>query len=48
MRAATRRGRPKASKAKQALTVHHDPEVIAALETTSPGWQTRMNEALKG
>ena len=45
MRAETRRGRPKALKTKQALTVRYDPEVIAGFKAT--GWQTRMNEALK-
>ena len=47
MRAETRRGRPKALKTKQALTVRYDPEVIAGFKATGRGWQTRMNEALK-
>jgi uncharacterized protein (DUF4415 family) len=42
-----RRGRPSASHPKQALTVRYDPEVIAAFKASGPGWQTRMNTALK-
>ena len=47
MRAETRRGRPKALKTKQALTVRYDPEVITAFKATGRGWQTRMNDVLK-
>ena len=42
-----RRGRPRAEKPKQALTVRYDPEVVAAFKATGKGWQTRMNDALK-
>ena len=31
----------------QALTMRFDPEVIAAFKATGPGWQARMNDALK-
>ena len=47
MRAETKRGRPKSSRTKQALTVRYDAEVIAAFKATGAGWQTRMNDALK-
>ncbi|MFW9595083.1 MAG: BrnA antitoxin family protein [Macromonas sp.] len=42
-----RRGRPKASQTKQALTVRYDTDVIKAFRATGKGWQTRMNAALK-
>jgi len=42
-----RRGRPRVSSPKQALTVRYDPEVIEAFKASGPGWQTRMNAALK-
>lgn len=42
-----RRGRPKASSPKRALTVRYDAEVIDAFKATGKGWQTRMNAALK-
>ena len=42
-----RRGRPKASQTKQALTVRYDVDVIEAFKATGPGWQTRMNAALR-
>lgn len=42
-----RRGRPKASQTKQALTVRYDVDVIEAFKATGAGWQTRMNAALR-
>ena len=41
------RGRPRATRPKQALTVRYDTEVIEAFKATGKGWQTRMNAALK-
>jgi uncharacterized protein (DUF4415 family) len=41
-----RRGRPKAARPKQALTVRYDAEVVDAFKATGKGWQTRMNGAL--
>ena len=41
------RGRPKAEKTKQALTVRYDTEVVEAFKSTGKGWQTRMNAALR-
>lgn len=42
-----RRGRPKTDKVKERITVRLDPEVVDSFRQTGPGWQTRMNEALK-
>lgn len=47
---ARRAGRPKGStkvQAKQAVTVRYSPDVLAAFRAAGPGWQTRMNDALK-
>lgn len=41
------RGRPKADTHKVALTVRYDEEVVEAFKASGPGWQTRMNAALK-
>jgi len=40
------RGRPRAS-TKVTTTVRFDPEVVAAFRGAGPGWQSRMNQALK-
>ncbi|HSH49791.1 MAG TPA: BrnA antitoxin family protein [Halomonas sp.] len=42
-----RRGRPKADVVKERITVRLDPEIVAEFRATGPGWQTRMNQALK-
>lgn len=42
-----RRGRPVASKTKQATTIRLDPDVLEAFKASGKGWQTRMNDALK-
>ena len=42
-----RRGRPPASERKVQVSLRLDPDVIAAFRATGPGWQTRMNNALK-
>ncbi|HEU0231490.1 MAG TPA: BrnA antitoxin family protein [Burkholderiaceae bacterium] len=42
-----RRGRPRIENPKQALTVRYDTDVIAAFKAGGPGWQTRMNDALR-
>ena len=42
-----KRGRPRTSSPKQQLTVRYDAEVIEAFRATGPGWQRRMNAALK-
>lgn len=40
-------GRPKAAVTKQTIAIRLDPDVLAAFKATGPGWQTRMNEALR-
>lgn len=41
-----RRGRPKGSH-KESTTIRFDREILDAFRATGPGWQTRMNDALK-
>ena len=41
-----RKGRPKSSAAKVALTVRYSPDVVEYFRNTGEGWQTRMNEVL--
>ena len=40
-------GRPKAAVTKQTIAIRLDPDVLEAFKATGPGWQTRMNEALR-
>ena len=40
-------GRPKAVVTKQTIAIRLDPDVLEAFKATGPGWQTRMNEALR-
>lgn len=42
-----RRGRPPLARPKQAIKLRLDPEVIDRFRETGPGWQSRMNEALR-
>ena len=45
-----KRGRPVGStkaKAKQSVTLRLDPDVLAGWRASGPGWQARMNEALR-
>jgi uncharacterized protein (DUF4415 family) len=42
-----RRGRPKAVKVKRAVSLRLDEEVIDWFKKGGPGWQTRMNDALR-
>ena len=42
-----RRGRPRAERTKQAVTMRYDVDIIAAFKATGAGWQTRMNDALR-
>lgn len=46
-RAALRRGRPKANITKESLTVRYDADIVAAFRASGPGWQSRMNAALR-
>ncbi|MDB6183257.1 BrnA antitoxin family protein [Paracoccus fistulariae] len=40
-------GRPKAENPKVAVSLRLDPEVVSRFKEKGPGWQTRMNEALR-
>ncbi|MEO5371634.1 MAG: BrnA antitoxin family protein [Magnetococcus sp. DMHC-1] len=40
-------GRPVDSDKKILLSVRYSPDVVAFFKATGPGWQTRMNEALR-
>ncbi|KUR80437.1 BrnA antitoxin family protein [Novosphingobium sp. Fuku2-ISO-50] len=45
-----KRGRPVGTTkpdAKKSITLRLDPDVIAAWRATGPGWQARMNDALR-
>lgn len=39
-------GRPRGS-AKEAVSIRLDRDVVAKFRATGPGWQSRINEALK-
>ncbi len=44
------RGRPAGTRkegTKQAVTVRYSPDVLEAFKATGPGWQARMNDALR-
>ncbi len=40
-------GRPKKAAPKEAVNIRLDPEVLAHFRATGPGWQSRINEALR-
>jgi uncharacterized protein (DUF4415 family) len=42
-----RRGRPRKARPKEAVSIRLSPEVVDAFRATGPGWQTRIDEALK-
>jgi len=42
-----RRGRPPIAGAKQPVKLRLDPDVLAALRASGPGWQTRVNDMLR-
>lgn len=42
-----RRGRPALRHPKAAIKLRIDADVVAHFRRTGPGWQTRMNEALR-
>ncbi len=42
-----RPGRPKKAVTKEAVNIRLDPDVLAHFRATGPGWQTRVNEALR-
>lgn len=45
--AEVRRGRPKSAGRKVSTTLRLDPEVLEAFRAEGPGWQGRMNAALR-
>jgi len=40
-------GRPKSDNPKVAVSLRLDQEIVARFKSTGPGWQTRMNDALR-
>ena len=42
-----RRRGPQAAPTKKAVTLRLDPDVLDKFRATGPGWQSRMNEALR-
>ena len=42
-----RRGRPRVDTPKVSTTIRIDPDVLAAFRAKGPGWQSRMNAALR-
>jgi len=46
-KAKLQRGRPVAAAPKISTTIRLDPEVIAHFKAEGPGWQSRINEALR-
>lgn len=42
-----KRGRPVLSNRKIAIKLRLDPDVVAAFKVDGPGWQTRINQALR-
>ena len=42
-----KRGRPAGSGTKEQVAIRFDHKVLEAFRTAGPGWQTRMNDALK-
>ena len=45
--APVRHGQPKADVTKIATKLHLDPDVLAAFRADGPGWQSRINAALR-
>lgn len=42
-----RRGRPPSANPKRAIKLRIDPDVVERFKASGPGWQSRMNEALR-
>lgn len=40
-------GRPKLEAPKRSIALRVDADILAAFKASGPGWQTRMNEALR-
>lgn len=43
----TKRGRPKLERPKVQITLRLDQDIVERFRAGGPGWQSRMNEALK-
>lgn len=43
----TKPGRPKTANPKRQVTLRLDPDVLERFRATGPGWQTRINDALR-
>jgi uncharacterized protein (DUF4415 family) len=41
------RDRPRLPAAKRQVTIRLDPDLLDRLRATGPGWQTRLNDALR-
>lgn len=46
-KAKVQRGRPPAAVTKVSTTIRLDPDVIEAFKAAGPGWQGRINDALR-
>ncbi len=46
-KARVQRGRPKAAVTKVSTTIRLDPDVIEVFKAEGPGWQSRINDALR-
>jgi uncharacterized protein (DUF4415 family) len=42
-----RGGRPRQATTEEAVNIRLDPDVLAYFRATGPGWQSRINEALR-
>ena len=42
-----RPGRPRAASTKKAVSLRLDPDVVAHFRASGPGWQSRINAALR-
>ena len=40
-------GRPKSARTKEQINLRLDPDILAALRATGPGWQSRINTLLR-
>jgi uncharacterized protein (DUF4415 family) len=40
-------GRPKLEHPKEQVSIRYDADILAAFRASGPGWQTRMNDALR-
>lgn len=45
--ACRKRGRPVSSVTKEQVAIRFDRDVLSAFRAAGPGWQTRMNDALR-